>query len=194
MASTNLSIYKNGPTNIQSLMIKLISKEEPKLANNYLTKLNKITNIIKEKNSDVLYISFKQLLKENLSKPDLIIGFKMYLDKNYTDTQIIEDLAARINCILSTEDKKYVKHLLNDEYDSVPNDVLNKMCYSIANLISKLDKDKKCGNCSKINCSKLCQCKSQYYCSIECQKTHWKTHKLYCLVHLDKIAKKESSI
>jgi hypothetical protein len=168
-------------------MIKIISEKEPDLAAEYLTKLNRTTNIAKDKNSDVLYISLRKLLKDkNFSKSDLIVGFKMYLDENYTDVQIIDDLTMRINHMLSSEHKLYIKHILNNEFESVPTDVLTKMCYSISYLISKLDKDKKCGNCSKLNCNKICSCKYQHYCSVECQKTHWKIHKVCCLIHIDK--------
>lgn len=38
-----------------------------------------------------------------------------------------------------------------------------------------------CGNCSKPDCQKRCSCcKLVYYCSDECQKAHWKTHKHSC--------------
>ncbi len=91
------------PTNIQNLMIKIISEKEPDLAVKYFTRLNKITNRVQDKNSDVLYISLRKLLKEeNLSKSDLIVGFKMYLDENYTDVQIIKDLTMQINHTLSS--------------------------------------------------------------------------------------------
>ena len=35
----------------------------------------------------------------------------------------------------------------------------------------------KCGNPGTLRCSK---CKKVYYCSKECQKSDWKTHKLSC--------------
>ena len=38
-----------------------------------------------------------------------------------------------------------------------------------------------CGNCSS-KASKVCsKCKIVYYCNRECQKAHWKTHKLECV-------------
>lgn len=39
----------------------------------------------------------------------------------------------------------------------------------------------KCANCSQENCNKTCSgCKTVYYCSTECQKAHWKSHKPTC--------------
>jgi len=38
-----------------------------------------------------------------------------------------------------------------------------------------------CAQCNKQNCAKKCgNCKQSYYCSIECQKRHWPTHKTDC--------------
>ena len=40
---------------------------------------------------------------------------------------------------------------------------------------------KECGNCKSQDATICCaSCKMQYYCTKECQKAHWKTHKLTC--------------
>lgn len=42
-------------------------------------------------------------------------------------------------------------------------------------------KQKLCGFCSKDGCINLCgRCKKTYYCSVECQKKHWRYHKKLC--------------
>ena len=39
-----------------------------------------------------------------------------------------------------------------------------------------------CANCNKTKKLKKCaRCTIVYYCSTECQKSHWKTHKPNCL-------------
>lgn len=45
-----------------------------------------------------------------------------------------------------------------------------------------LETDKKlCAHCSKADCHRRCAaCKTAYYCSDECQKTHWRIHKFDC--------------
>lgn len=46
---------------------------------------------------------------------------------------------------------------------------------------SKTEKDAICAQCKKTDASKRCaRCKKVYYCSAECQKSHWKTHKSVC--------------
>lgn len=43
----------------------------------------------------------------------------------------------------------------------------------------------RCAHCAKQDCSKLCsRCKKVFYCSQECQKSHWATHKSSCSVAL----------
>jgi len=40
---------------------------------------------------------------------------------------------------------------------------------------------RKCANCGATEATKLCgRCKRQRYCSVECQKSDWKEHKLRC--------------
>lgn len=49
---------------------------------------------------------------------------------------------------------------------------------------SKKDKDSKenpCAHCAKTHCTERCSmCKLTYYCSVDCQKEHWPTHKSIC--------------
>lgn len=40
--------------------------------------------------------------------------------------------------------------------------------------------DKKCGVCGKASETKCGQCKAKYYCSLDCQKKDWSTHKRIC--------------
>lgn len=41
-----------------------------------------------------------------------------------------------------------------------------------------------CAQCFAHNCTQICSgCKKIYYCSIECQKKHWQSHKLDCKLH-----------
>lgn len=38
-----------------------------------------------------------------------------------------------------------------------------------------------CGNCGKENATKRCsRCNRIHYCSVDCQKAHWKVHKKIC--------------
>lgn len=49
------------------------------------------------------------------------------------------------------------------------------------NTTEQLLSEKSCANCAKKSCINLCgRCKKVYYCSVECQKEHWKTHKTCC--------------
>jgi hypothetical protein len=41
---------------------------------------------------------------------------------------------------------------------------------------------KECGHCKKPNCIQKCsRCKKVYYCTKECQKSHWTEHKKVCI-------------
>jgi hypothetical protein len=43
---------------------------------------------------------------------------------------------------------------------------------------------KSCGGCSSTNAKKRCaQCQTQFYCSVDCQRLHWKVHKKICQKH-----------
>ena len=38
-----------------------------------------------------------------------------------------------------------------------------------------------CSNCGKRGAKKMCaSCDASYYCDAECQRRHWKTHKVIC--------------
>ena len=40
---------------------------------------------------------------------------------------------------------------------------------------------KSCNNCGKMENLKLCsRCRSVFYCSVDCQRSHWKQHKKTC--------------
>ena len=48
--------------------------------------------------------------------------------------------------------------------------------------ISDMRKEIECDMCQKSNPSKRCsQCHTSFYCSVDCQKSHWKTHKEDCI-------------
>lgn len=48
--------------------------------------------------------------------------------------------------------------------------------------MSPIDKRKNCYNCKKyVECRKCSNCKMVRYCSYECQKDSWKTHKKSCM-------------
>ena len=51
----------------------------------------------------------------------------------------------------------------------------------IDGMIQICDEKLKCANCNMVGNFKKCSgCKKVHYCSAECQKTHWKTHKPEC--------------
>lgn len=42
-----------------------------------------------------------------------------------------------------------------------------------------------CGNCGNSGAQFKCgKCKSMFYCNVDCQKDHWKTHKISCVIDL----------
>lgn len=73
-----------------------------------------------------------------------------------------------------------------------PSSAVFELCMRLAGLEKCVDtseesekKDlevlKICANCSKSDCAKKCsRCKTTYYCSAECQKEHWASHKPSC--------------
>mmetsp|Transcript_14 Transcript_14/g.37 ORF Transcript_14/g.37 Transcript_14/m.37 type:complete len:200 (-) Transcript_14:524-1123(-) len=48
------------------------------------------------------------------------------------------------------------------------------------------DRPKLCGSCGKTKSPLRCPCKSVFYCSTECQKACWRTHRCECTVWLSK--------
>lgn len=50
--------------------------------------------------------------------------------------------------------------------------------------LEQLSTANSCAYCSQENCVARCSiCKSVYYCSTDCQKKHWATHKHHCKAH-----------
>jgi len=63
----------------------------------------------------------------------------------------------------------------------------NNLTNFLSNVFSESSADEQekqitnCAKCNKANCTKKCSlCKLSYYCSVECQKKNWSSHKLVC--------------
>lgn len=77
---------------------------------------------------------------------------------------------------LSQKDDISSSHLASTSEASVP-----AASVKLSHKPLDIAKNKSCAYCSKLHCNRLCgRCKKIYYCSPECQKSHWKTHKHVC--------------
>jgi len=77
---------------------------------------------------------------------------------------------------------KISKKILKDYFFNLTPEILRKELepineiYSIDNMEYFMD-DPKCANCGKNATSRCSRCKSEWYCSKECQIKRWKVHK-----------------
>ena len=80
---------------------------------------------------------------------------------------------------------KISKKILKDYFFNLTPEILRKELepineiYSIDNMEYFMD-DPKCANCGKNATSRCSRCKSEWYCSKECQIKRWKVHKELC--------------
>jgi predicted Zn-ribbon and HTH transcriptional regulator len=83
------------------------------------------------------------------------------------------------------EIEKISKKILKDYFFNLTPEILRKELepineiYSIDNMEYFMD-DPKCANCGKNATSRCSRCKSEWYCSKECQIKRWKVHKELC--------------
>lgn len=60
-------------------------------------------------------------------------------------------------------------------------DLFMDMAFATDSNSKILKTEKKCAQCTTPQCKEFCgRCKKVYYCSVGCQKKHWKTHKKSC--------------
>ena len=88
--------------------------------------------------------------------------------------------------------KKILKHnipeiiekhriLFSQEFQKENSEILNQMTDTYSHSIIVNEEKFKCGNCGENATKKCSRCKSIFYCSFDCQKTHYKsTHKKVC--------------
>ena len=174
MSTATKKYVSNQLTNIQNKMLKIIKKDYPSLYDKYLINLKK-TTIIKPKFEDIQYLAFNEVIKSgNFLITDFIRLFKIYLDNNCTDKDIMIDLTTRIKATLTPEQKQIAEYLSTDRLELVPIRELEIM----TNCLKKIEKE--CASCHINGSTKECPCKQVYYCSKECQKKDWHIHKSIC--------------
>ena len=73
------------------------------------------------------------------------------------------------------------KKLFSKEFEKNDKEILNQITDTYSHSIIYNKEKFKCGNCGEEATKKCSRCKSIYYCTVECQKNHYKsTHKKVC--------------
>ena len=149
--------------------------------------------------SETLYDQIPQMVNFYRSLEEMAL-------MNYNNTLTVNPFIVEMIPILSNssmfkigEDKaKEIGNKIVEKYFRISEEQLRKELepvndiYSMDNMEYFMD-DPKCANCGKDATNRCSRCKSEWYCSKECQIKRWKTHKELCktLSELFKEDKKE---
>ncbi len=98
---------------------------------------------------------------------------------------VVEIIPILFNARFSEEEiKRLSMKIINDYFNISDNQMRKEMdiiseVYSVSNLDYFME-DPKCANCLKDATSRCSKCKSEWYCSRDCQIKRWKMHKPIC--------------
>ena len=149
--------------------------------------------------SEKLYDQIPQMANFYRSLEEMaLVQFNNTLTDNPFIVEMIPVLANGKMFKMSNDKAKQIGSTLIHKYFKISDAQLRKELepmnevYSIDNMEYFMD-DPKCANCGKDATSRCSRCKSEWYCSKECQVKRWKTHKELCktLMELYKEEEKE---
>ena len=149
--------------------------------------------------SEKLYDQIPQMANFYRSLEEMaLVQFNSTLTDNPFIVEMIPVLANSKMFKMTNDQAKQLGSTLIHKYFKISDAQLRKELepmnevYSIDNMEYFMD-DPKCANCGKDATSRCSRCKSEWYCSKECQVKRWKTHKELCktLMELYKEEEKE---
>ncbi|MCQ2817804.1 MAG: zinc finger MYND domain-containing protein [archaeon] len=146
--------------------------------------------------SDKLYDQIPQMTNFYRSLEEMaLMSFNNVLTVNPFVVEMIPILSNSDIFKISPEKCKEIGQKIVNKYFKITQEQLKREMepvsevYSLDNMEYFMD-DPKCANCGKDATNRCSRCKSEWYCSKECQIKRWKSHKEMCKV-LAKLAQEE---
>lgn len=162
---------------IEDKIRELTTKAFKAVEHNDITTLKSIINQI---GRDIIDIDGHTLIDKALAdRKTEIVVFLLKTAEN--SKELISRFSVKATKLSVELLRTYATLAFNKDLPDDLRSIFIKILPNVTTLLERLSNTNSCMNCSKAHCDKKCgNCKQVYYCSDECQKAHWKTHKSLC--------------